>query len=171
MRRVAWILLLAACQAATPQPDPRPKPKPPKSKLPKGFFVKGAPRVEPPFLEPDATWRFLVSRLTTLRADARAEQQDVLVSFAKGAMHVTDRAGSRITWQFPKGLALKGSRSHLVLGADLTATVYTRNGAQVPFAEEVTVATVTLKKGGGPAEEIRLVVKGGRTFRSIFKTG
>jgi hypothetical protein len=178
-RRLVALVLLTACsksvprepdpppprpEAPRPQPEAPPRPAPPG--LPAGFLVVGAPEVRTPFLGPGATWRFLVSRLTTLRADARAGGEDILVSFERDAVHVTARPGARQTWRLPAGLRLSGGPAHVLLGSDLTTTVYGPDGAQIPAAEEITVIRARVEEAEGQGE-FRLVIKGGRGFRSI----
>jgi hypothetical protein len=167
------LALLAACQV-TPEPEPaRPKPslEEPEPGLPAGFEVKGTPLVELLTLPPDAAWRFVVSHLTTLRADARAAGADLLVTFQADAVHVTDREGGRRTWRLPAGIRLGGVPAHLRLGADLSTAVYDAKGAQVPAADEITVVTARLGGPDGGTEEYRLVIKGGHAFRSISTSG
>ena len=176
-------LVLAACSKAVPRepetspakpeveapPAPRPEqpaPAPAAPGLPAEFEVRGTPEVRTPFLGPDAMWRFLVSHLTTLRADARAEGEDILVTFERDAVHVTTRAGARQTWRLPDQLRLEGGPSHVLLGSDLTTTVYGPDGAQVPAAEEITVTSARVDEAGAK-REFRLVIKGGRGFQSI----
>jgi len=174
-------LVLAACSRAVPRepetpPPPRPEveapppeqpaPTPAAPGLPAGFELKGTPDVRAPFLGPEAMWRFLVSRLTTLRADARAAGEDTLVTFERDAVHVTTRAGARQTWRLPDRLRLEGGPTHVLLGSDLTTTVYGPDGAQIPAAEEITVTSAHLDEAGAKGE-IRLVIKGGRGFQSI----
>jgi hypothetical protein len=173
-------LCLAACSPAVPRepeaPPPR-KPKieapppekpapPPAPGLPAEFELKGVPELRAPFLGPEAMWRFLLSRLTTLRADARADGEDMLVTFERDAVHVTTRAGGRLTWQLPDRLRLQGGPTHVLLGSDLTTTVYGPDGAQIPAAEEITVTSARLDEAGAKGE-FRLVIKGGRGFQSI----
>jgi len=143
-----------------------PTPKPAAPGLPAEFVLKGAPEVRAPFLGPESMWRFLVSRLTTLRADARADGEDLLVTFERDAVHVTTRAGGRLTWRLPERLRLEGGPTHVLLGSDLTTTVYGPDGAQVPAAEEITVTSARLDEAGAKGE-FRLVIKGGRGFQSI----
>jgi hypothetical protein len=138
--------------------------------LPAGFKVEGTPEVRTPFLKPGAMWRFLVSRLTTLRADARAGGEDVLVTFEPEAVHVTARSGARRTWRLPAGLRLEGGPTHVLLGSDLTTTVYGSDGAQVPAAEEITVIRARVGAPDAPGV-FRLVIKGGRGFQSISTSG
>ena len=193
--RAPGILILVLASCAGPQPDPEPardpgaeaaaakKPAPakkPSSKaskpapakkptptgLPDGFAVKGRPVIVEPRLGPDQTWRQLVGKLTTLRVDVRMSGKDLLVTLDPDAFHVTDRSGRRETWRFPPGLRLS-SRAHVLLKADLSTRIYGANGAQVPTADEITVVTGTVDG----ADQFRLVVKGGRTFRSISNPG
>lgn len=177
-RRLAALLaLLAACRVTRePEPDPA-GPQPPLTEreaaagLPAGFEVKGTPVVELMTLPPDAMWRFLVSQLTTLRADARANGSDLLVTFREDVVHVTNRQGGRRTWRLPAGLRLDGVPAHLRLGADLSTAVYDARGAQVPVADEITVVTARFAGPDGAGQESRLVIKGGHTFRSISTSG
>jgi hypothetical protein len=174
-------LYLAACSRAVPRepeapPPPRPEveapppeqpaPTPAAPGLPAEFTLRGVPEVQAPFLAPEAMWRFLVSRLTTLRADARADGEDILVTFERDAVHVTTRAGGRLTWRLPDRLRLERGPTHVLLGSDLTTTVYGPDGAQVPAAEEITVTSARLDEAGAKGE-FRLVIKGGRGFQSI----
>jgi len=176
--RVVLLLLLAAA-GCTRRSEPETRPpatgpeKPPseappeRPKLPQGFQVKGLPEVTEPFLGPRQTWRSIVSRLTTLRGDARASGQDMLVTFEAKAFHVTERSGRRRTWALPEGLKLEDVPAHVLLKADLGLVVYGPDGAQIPPAPELTVLEAHL----GDVEVFRLVVKGGRTFRSISTPG
>ena len=159
---LAW--LAAACQAPPVEP---PGPRPEEPALPAGFRVVGRPVEVAAFLEPAAMWRFVVSRLTTLRAEARAEGRDILVSFEENALHATDRAGRRRTWRLPDGLVLLDVPAHLQLKADLTVAALAGDGTEVQRAPEVTVVRALVRGGTGDVEEFRLIVKGGRTFRSI----
>jgi len=129
--------------------------------------VQGRPEIVTPDLTPAETWRALVSRLTSLRADARDAGQDILVSFVPGAMHATYRSGRRRTWPLPKGLRLAGTPAHLLLGADLGLRVYGPKGAERPAAEEVAVVEASLSSG----EHFRLVIQGGGAIRSISTSG
>jgi hypothetical protein len=129
--------------------------------------VEGAPQVIEAFLPPEAAWRALVSDLTLLRADARARNGDLLVTFEARAMHVTARDGRRRTWQLPEGLRLAGAPVHMLLGADLRVEIHGPDGVQPVGEEEVTVVTARIDMGGGNVHEFRLVAKGGRGFRSI----
>jgi hypothetical protein len=187
--RARWyvsLVLLAACSKAVPrdtEPPPKTwdqtqeaKPKPPPAEpsqapaeapgLPGGFVIEGTPEVRTPFLGPGAMWRFLVSRLTTLRADARAGGADILVTFELDAVHVTARSGARQTWQLPAGLRLEGGPAHVLLGSDLTTTIYAADGAQIPPAEEITVIRARVEEADGQGV-FRLAIKGGRGFQSI----
>ena len=163
---LAW--LAVACRIppeAPPRPDPKPRPE--KAALPAGFSVVGRPVEVDAFLEPAAMWRFVVSRLTTLRVEARAEGRDILVSFEEDALHATDRGGRRRTWRLPEGLVLLDVPAHLQLRADLTVGAFAEDGPEVQRAPEVTVVRARVRGGAGNVEEFRLIVKGGRTFRSI----
>ena len=180
--RIVLLVLLAACSKAVPrEPEPLPpkaedppsqpeRPKAGPSGLPAEFEVEGTPEVRAPFLGPGAMWRFLVSRLTTLRADARASGEDILVTFERDAVHVTTRAGARQTWRLPARLRLEGGPAHVLLGSDLTTTVYGPDGAQVPAAEEITVIRAGVEEVGGKGV-FRLVIQGGRGFQSISNHG
>ena len=127
--------------------------------------------MEEPFLSPQETWRFLVSRLATLQGDVQVRGEDLLVTFEPAAVHVTDRAGGRRTWLLPDGLRLEGGPAHAVLKPDLFVVPYGADGAQMPAAEEVTLVTARAGNPGGYVEVFRLVVKGGRAFRSISTPG
>jgi hypothetical protein len=133
--------------------------------------VAGEPSVVDPDLPPVATWRFVLSQLTTLRADAHGRSQDVLVTFDVGEVHVTDRAGRRRTWRLPEGLALVGGPAHVVLRADLGIAVYGPDGTQLPAAEEVAVIEARALVAGGGVEVFRLFAKGADGFRSISTPG
>jgi hypothetical protein len=165
MRALALPLLVAACAAA-----PEPAPAPVRPDLPAGFVARRA-RAEEPFLPADETWRWVVSHLTMLRADARARKEDLLVSFDAAALRVTDRAGSQTVWRFPEGLALLGVPAHAVLGKDLSIDLYGPDGARRDPAPEVTVVGAKVRQPGGEEAEFRLVVKGGAGFRSISTAG
>lgn len=191
-RRLALLILLAACsgkavprdaeppektwdqsQQARPAESPpaeAPAAESPPPGLPAGFRAEGTPEVRSPFLGPAATWRFLVSRLTTLRADARAGGEDLLVTLDQDAVHVTARSGARRTWRLPAGLRLEGGPVHVLLGSDLTTTVYAADGTQVPPAEEITVIRAHVDGPSGKSV-FRLAIKGGRGFRSISTHG
>jgi hypothetical protein len=158
---------------ARPKPPPAAEPAkkaPETAGLPAGFRVEGTPEVRTPFLGPGAMWRFLVSRLTTLRADARAGGEDILVTFEPEAVHVTLRSGARRTWRLPTGLRLEGGPRHVLLGSDLTTTVYAADGAQTPPAEEITVIRARVEEADGKGV-FRLAIKGGRGFQSISNHG
>ena len=185
------LLAVAACVRTTVPAHPRPPPrkqKPAQNKPKKAAPTKPAPAGKPmalpadfkvtsprkpraPFLKPAAMWRFLLSRLTTLRADARARNEDILVSFEPGAFHVTDRAGGRRSWRLPEGLRLLGVPAHVVLGADLSTAVFGPDGALVLGTEEITVVEARIEAGDGDVEIFRLVAKGGEGFRSISSHG
>jgi hypothetical protein len=168
---VALMLLLAAgCLGRGETPEEPAQPAPPPA-LPAGFLVVGEPVVEQPFLPPPAAWRAVLSRLTTLRADAISKDEDLLVTFDEGALHATTRGGARRTWVLPEGLRLSGAPAHLVLGADGSLTGYRADGAQLPARGEVTLVTARLAANGGAPRQFRLVVKEGRVFRSISTPG
>jgi hypothetical protein len=174
----ALLLTLSACQAIGPSGDEAhaPKAKPaaeapadpaPPIPLPDKFVVVGAPKVESAFLDPRAAWRHLRSRLTTLQADARRWDQDLLVSFEPRAVHWTDRDGARTTWELPEGLVLGVATPHVVVRNDLTLVGFRADGTQIPAEEELTVATVTWSVGPETKSESRLIIKGGKAFRSM----
>ena len=176
MRRLL-VLLLVGC--ATPQGSPTDTPQPNAEKaapapapatLPVEFEVVGDPIVEPSYLPPMATWRALMSRLTTLRADAGQGREDILVTFEKNALHATTRKGRRTTWQLPDGLVFQGVPMHLLLRSDATLALIDQTGTEVPLGQEVTVVRA-LVLGAGGTREFRLVIKGGATFRSISNAG
>jgi hypothetical protein len=185
MRRALLVsLLLAACQAppeSTPDPAVPDKAAAPDAKkeertakgtaLPDGFQVKGEPQVFEAYLDAPAAWRDVRSRLSTLRADAAARNLDTLVTFERGAVHSTTRDGVRTTWKLPSGLALRGGPVHLLFEADLGTKLFRKDLSQVPLGAEVTVVTALVARGGGNVEEFRLVIKGGRTIRSISNAG
>jgi hypothetical protein len=168
-----FLLLLFACSRNTVEEPPpsAPAQKPPAAKkttapLPKGFRIKGPAEVTEPFLPPDAAWRFLVSELTTLRA----EGQELLVTFDKSAFHATDRDGHRRTWRLPKGLTLKGVPAHALLRADTGIEAGKGTELQVVGPEEVTVVTARIDMGGN-VQEFRLVAQAAAGFRSISTGG
>lgn len=170
-RTLALVLVLAACRqrpaAREPEPSPSPPPGPPIPVLPAGFRVVGEPVVTEAFLPPEAALRALVSDLTLLRADARARNGDLLVTFEARAMHVTARDGRRRTSRLPDGLTLPGGPTHVLLGADLRVEIWGENGPQLVGDEEVTVVAARIDAGGGNVQEFRLVAKAGSGFRSI----
>ena len=167
------LLVVAACtrRDVDPAPEPGAPAEPPAPGLPDGFRVTKPPVVTAPFLPPDATWRFLVSQLTTLRVDARARGEDVLVTFEEGAFHATGRDGGRRTWRLPPGLRLAGVPRHLKLGADLGLEMGGVEGMQAVGEEEVAVVTGRIDTGGENVQEFRLMAKGGQGFRSISTGG
>ncbi len=134
--------------------------------LPAGFSLRGKPVVNRARLGPAPTWRQVLGRLTNLRVDASTTGQELLATLEPGAFHVTDRGGKRRTWRFPPGLRLAGS-AHIVFYPDLTARVYRSDGRKAPAADEVVVVDGNVESG----EQFRLIVKGGRTIRSIPKPG
>jgi hypothetical protein len=167
MRAAALALpLLAAACAATPEAPPPPA----RPALPAGFVARRA-GAEALTLSPDEAWRWLVSELTTLRADARGRNEDLLVTLEASALRVTDRAGVQRVWRLPEGLALAGVPAHVVLGKDLSIAVHGADGARREAAPEVTVVEAKVRQPGGETAEFRLVVKGGATFRSISTAG
>jgi hypothetical protein len=168
--RVALLGLVAACASRPPEPAPAPKP-PPRSALPGGFEVRGAPVVTGPFLPPEATWRFLVSQLTLLRADASRKREEVLVSFEALAFHATGRDGKRRTWRLPAGIRLEGVPAHVLLGPDLGIRIALPEGMQVVGEEEITVVTAAIGAGGANVQKSRLAAKAGSGFRSISTGG
>jgi len=183
MKPLLLLILLGACVAPSGDAGPEPstpaeigatdpeaaaaEAKPPERPLPAGFEVRADPEVTAAFLGPEGTWRQLKSRLTTLQADVRRGGKDVLLSFEPQAMHVTRQDGTRQTWALPAGLAFTVEIPHVLVRADLTLAGFAADGVQVPFAEELTVAIVTLTEGESPTREFRLVIKGGTAFRSM----
>jgi len=186
---VKTLVLLAAglFGCATPPPDEAPPQTQPEKEaveapataparapatgLPLEFEVKGDPVVEEPYLGAAATWRSLISRLTTLRADAGQTREDLLVTFESGALHATSRDGRRTTWRLPNGLRFSGEPRHLLLRSDTTMVLLTGDGVEVPMGEEVTVVRAIVRTIDGGEEEFRLVIKEGATFRSISNAG
>ena len=178
---VLLLLCLAACQGFGPADDesnvdsgdggPADKPAapvaPPPEPLPDKFDVLGSPTVEAAYLGPREAWRQLRSRLTTLQADARRWDRDLLVSFEPGAVHWTGRNGARTTWELPKGLLLSVVTPHVVVRKDLTLVGFREDGTQIASQEELTVANVSWTQGSKGKSESRLIVKGGKAFRSI----
>lgn len=166
-------LLAAGCLGPREAPGEPVDPAvtPPPAALPADFEVTGEPVVEQPFLPPAAAWRAVLSRLTTLRADAISRDQDLLVTFREGALHATVRDGARRTWLLPSGLRLSGTPAHLLLGADGSLTGYRADGTQLPARGEFTLVTASLAGNGDGARQFRLVVKEGRAFRSISTPG
>jgi len=182
MNRVMGLaLLLSACQAIGPGEDPPEKESEPRAAresgesepapltlpLPDGFAVVGEPTVEDAYLAPGEAWRELRSRLTTVQVDARRWKRDVLVSFEPGAVHRTRRDGARTTWKLPQGLELEVRTPHVIVRSDLTLAGFLDDGTQVPAREEVTVAIVRWNAGGKQKAESRLMIKGGKAFRSM----
>lgn len=175
--RILLLGLLAAC-AAPPEKKPEPvKPPPPKSGpdvragLPAGFSVQGDPAVVEAFLEPEDAWRDLRSRLTTLQGEAVARNKDLLVTFEPEAVHATQENGARRTWKLPPGLTLRDCPKHLLFKADATIRLYGADHSQVPLGAEVTVVRASVTGSAGVVREFRLVVKGGRSLRSISLSG
>jgi len=168
---LALALLLGACTRQSAEAPPPAEPAAAVPALPAGFRVTKPPVVTEPFLPPAAAWRFLVSQLTTLRVDARAKGEDVLVTFEEGAFHATGRDGGRHTWRLPKGLRLSGVPAHLLLRADLAMESGGEEGLQPVGEEEVAVVTARIDTGEGNVQEFRLMAKGGKGFRSISTGG
>jgi len=177
------LVLFAGCanppatgEPRPPQPGPgepagKGPPEKPNAGLPDDFKVVGAPETNAAFLAPADAWRELRSRLTTLKADALAGGEDILVTFEKNALHATSRRGRRRTWRLPDGLDLAGGPAYLRLGADGSLRLYRRDHSQVPLGAEVTIVTASLRQAGGNVEKIRLVIQGGRAIRSISTAG
>ena len=171
MRALALLLLLlaAACARRRAEPPPeRPIPVPREDPL-AGFSVRGPPRVEAAFLDGEAAWRFLVSRVTAARAEAHALDERLLLTFEEAAFHQTRRDGSRRTWLLPEGMRLSGVPADLLLLPDLSCRLFREGRPVEGGGEEETVVAARLV--GPPPQEHRLVVKGGRTFRSIANPG
>ena len=164
--RTGWLLVLVVACAAPRTPDEKKA-----VALPLGFRVTGQPAVFGLELGPDKAWRALVSRLTTLRFDAAASGEDILVTLDPTALHATTRAGNRLTWLFPVGLRVEGGPVHLLLGGDLGTAAYAADGTQISLGEGVTVIRARIDRPSGPPAEFRLVVKAKSGFRSISKAG
>ncbi|MGQ0613548.1 MAG: hypothetical protein ACT4PV_07430 [Planctomycetaceae bacterium] len=171
MKRLPLLLLLGACATPRPAPDDevgRPIPLPREDPL-AGFTVRGRPEVVPAFLEGETAWRFLVSRVTSARADSHALGEKLLLTFEAEAFHVTRQNGSRRSWLLPGGMRLLRVPTELLLLPDLSSRVYREGRADEGEGGEVTVVSARLD--GPPPQEFRLVVKDGRTFRSIATPG
>ncbi len=175
------VALLAACTVPStqktqrnpkenPEGSPAKKPKHAVVILPEGFVVKETSEGEDPFLPPDKAWRHLISRLTTLQVDTRRRGIPVLVTFVEDRVLITQKNGVQTAWRLPEGLKITPDASHVVIWGDLTLDAYARDGSKLPQAEELTVARGSWASAG-PNEhqtrEFRLVVKGGKAFRSI----
>ena len=185
MNRLALIVLLVVgCSrdrvreeppAPKPQPEPekraRVDPPPPVATLPDGFRRVGRPERHDAYLGPEAAWREAVSRLSELRAEARASGEDLLVSFEAGAQIATSRSGRWRRWSLPEGLSFEGAPAHVLLGADLGLVAFGPDGTQISGEKEVAVIVARIAEEGRKPREFRLVIKAGTTFRSISTAG
>lgn len=175
MRQCAWLVMVCAACAAPREKRGDSEPASPAAPSPAGplaaFQPRGAPQVEEPYLPPEATWRFLVSRLSMLRADAGAKGEEVLVLFEPGAMHATTKAGTRRTWRWPEGFAVRDVGAQVLLRGDLTFSLFRPDGTELPAAEEVAIVRATTRAPDGGVAEFRLLAKGGREFRTIETRG
>lgn len=171
--RAFLFLLLGACTVTEPKKEVVLPPKRPALKrgMPEGYRVVGKARVESAYLEPHAAWRALRSRIRTLQAEAVARGTDIMVTFERGRVHATTKAGARRTWELAQGLRLFGCPSHLLLAADYSIRLYRGDHSQVRLGAEVTVVTARLGSAGQNVEEFRLTIKGERTIRSISTAG
>jgi len=138
------------------------------------FSGSGDPTVVEAFLTPDASWRFLESQITALRAEASALQRDILVEFREKFFQATVRGGKRTIWRLPKGLRLAPAGRRILLRGDHTCEVFGPNGRKIPTTGEISLVEGTLEgapSDSGSVRKIRLMVKGGREFRSINDAG
>ena len=91
---------------------------------PRGRFTpSGEPTVVEAFLGPDASWRFLESQITALRAEASALRRDIFVEFHEDFFQATVRGGKRTIWRLPKGLRLNPGGRRILLRGDHTCEV------------------------------------------------
>lgn len=174
-RRLLLLAALCACAAPkgpAPSAPPRP-PEPPPVAAPSidaEFPARSSSIEEAPRVPPEAGWRFLVSTLASLRANAAAYGEEILVSFEPDRLHATRRSGARRTILLPAGFRLEGGAGRLRLGADLSMRVYGPSGLEPLAGAEVRLLAARLpgKEGG---LEFRLVVKAGSAFRTIETAG
>ncbi|MFQ5844655.1 MAG: hypothetical protein ACE5JG_06665 [Planctomycetota bacterium] len=135
------------------------------------FQGEGPADVVAPWLPPEATWRFLVSEITTARADAAARGRPVLIRFEEDRVHETAEGGRRKTWLLPSGLLVAGGPVHLLLQPDQTVRVLDAEGVFRPAGPETPVCAGRIGTPPAGVQEFRLVVKGGREVRSIRTAG
>jgi len=192
--RLVLLLLIGgsvACsrnrQQPEEQPDPAPEPASPagaESKsappsapkstplaLPAGFRRVGSPEQHAAYLPPEAAWREAVSRLSELRAEARAEGEDLLVTLERDSLSATARTGRWRLWRLPAGLVLEGVPVHVLLRADLELEAYAADGTQITGEKEVVIVTAKARGREGGTQEFRLTIKAGATFGSISTPG
>jgi len=153
----------ALAPAATPESTPL--------ALPAGFRRVGRPEEHAAYLPPEAAWREAVSRLSELRAEARADGEDLLVTLERDSLSVTARTGRWRLWRFPTGLVLEGAPVHVLLKADLELEAYAADGTQMTGEKEVVIVTAKARRGEGGTREFRLTIKAGATFGSISTPG
>ena len=162
MKRLSLCLLAcAACTTTTTKVGPKPV------VLPEGFVVRRTKPLEDAFLAPDAAWRQLLSRLTTMQVDARRTGDSILVTLWPDRILVTDPTGLRHGWRLPDGLSLSVVHPHVVLGADLSLVAFSEEASQVEAEEELTLAVARVAESAESSREFRLVIKGGKAFRSM----
>ena len=82
-------------------------------------------------------------------------------------MNITTREGARREWTLPAGLDLSVLAAHVVVRKDLSLQAFRADGTQVPADEEVTVAIARWGSDRPEPTEFRLVIKGGKAFRSM----
>ena len=171
MRRAPGLALLLAACASRGSPPPPPDRAAADTDPLAAFAPRGEPVVEELALDPDGAWRFVVSRVTTVRAEAQALGEELLLTFEEGAVHRTRRGGSRRTWALPPGLRLTGGPCHLLFGPELSGRLL-REG-EVAAGEDGWTLVVAARVAGrdGNVAEFRLEAKGGREFRSIQTAG
>ncbi len=165
------VVALASCRGAKKKTLEQAKTAPDPNTAGIRFPVKGEPVVRDAPADPEAAWRLLVSQVTERRAEARAVRQDILLTFEPRAFHVTLRSGARRTFVLPERLVLQGGVVRLLIRADLTCEVWGPAGRKSTDSGEIAVVSGRASDGAGNVREFRLIVKGGREFRSIETAG
>jgi hypothetical protein len=171
VRRAALAVAFVAACAARPPPPSRGVEEAKGEDPLAPFRLRADPVVERLDLDPEAAWRFLTSRVTAARAEAQALDEEILLTFERGALHRTRRSGRRTTWNLPPGIELEGVPCHLLLRPDLTARLLRESEAPPAEPGWTTVVAARVAGASGVVAEFRLEVKDGRTFRSIETAG
>jgi hypothetical protein len=159
--------------SSTPTPTPT-TPTTPTSEPTRSPTEATSPRdpvVIDAFLDSEASWRFLESQITALRAEASALQTDILVKFRADSFEATIRDRKRTIWRLPKGLRLRPAGQQILLRRDHTCEVFGPDGLKIPMDGEISVIEGTISDSSQSVRKIRLMVKGGREFRSIKDAG